>query len=88
LLFLSDGKLGKLQFLQKKKEYIKLFLKYINDIKGLPIYKEAGLLYSNTNGAINNEYSVVSTIAHEVSHMWFGNWVTPKWYAFHSFRVS
>ena len=46
---------------------------------GLAIYKEIYFLHnSNTSQFI--EQQIVKIIAHEISHMWFGNLVTPKWW--------
>ena len=45
---------------------------------GLAIYKDTSFL-KNQNSTQRTEQNVVRIIAHEVSHMWFGNLVTPKW---------
>ena len=47
---------------------------------GLAIYKESNFLYNKKTSSILTELNVVRIVAHEVSHMWFGNWVTPKWW--------
>jgi aminopeptidase N len=47
---------------------------------GLAIYQELLFFYDNTSSSAETEFSVVNIIAHEVAHMWFGNWVTPKWW--------
>ncbi|CAF0852077.1 unnamed protein product [Brachionus calyciflorus] len=46
---------------------------------GLAIYKEANFLF-NDKSTQTTESNVVRVIAHEISHMWFGNLVTPKWW--------
>ena len=48
---------------------------------GLITYKESKFLH-NKNSSQSTELDVVSVIAHEISHMWFGNLVTPKWYTY------
>ena len=45
---------------------------------GLAIYRESNLL-KNDLSTQSTELSVVRVIGHEISHMWFGNLVTPKW---------
>ncbi|CAF0711353.1 unnamed protein product [Brachionus calyciflorus] len=46
---------------------------------GLAIYKETNFLF-NDKSTQATESNVVRIIAHEISHMWFGNLVTPKWW--------
>jgi aminopeptidase N len=47
---------------------------------GLITYREAGLLADPHNRSIASEQLITTVIAHEVSHQWFGNLVTMKWW--------
>lgn len=42
---------------------------------GLVTYREPYLLYNETINTFNDELNVVTTIAHEFGHMWFGDLV-------------
>lgn len=46
---------------------------------GLITYREIGLLADETTSHSTKEY-IVSVIAHELSHQWFGNLVTMQWW--------
>lgn len=61
------------------KSYLKLKIIKAMENWGLAIYRESNFLH-NVNSSQKTEMSVVRVIAHEISHMWFGNLVTPKWY--------
>ncbi|KAK2524434.1 Anpep [Columba guinea] len=47
---------------------------------GLVTYRENALLYDNTYSSIGNKERVVTVIAHELAHQWFGNLVTLRWW--------
>ena len=47
---------------------------------GLITYREIALLADEKNRSISNEQYVSLVIAHEISHQWFGNLVTMKWW--------
>ncbi|KAK7027941.1 hypothetical protein SK128_026276 [Halocaridina rubra] len=47
---------------------------------GLITYRETAMLYDPKVSAAYNKQYVVSVIAHELAHQWFGNIVTPKWW--------
>ncbi|XP_058060069.1 aminopeptidase A-like [Anopheles bellator] len=47
---------------------------------GLVTFRETSILYNEATGSTANKQRVVSVIAHELAHMWFGNLVTMKWW--------
>lgn len=47
---------------------------------GLITYREVALLTDAQNRSISNEQYISMVIAHELSHQWFGNLVTMKWW--------
>ncbi|KAM9224187.1 aminopeptidase N [Leptosomus discolor] len=47
---------------------------------GLVTYRENSLLYDETYSSIGNKERVVTVIAHELAHQWFGNLVTLRWW--------
>lgn len=47
---------------------------------GLITFREVGLLADPINRSISAERLITQVIAHELSHQWFGNLVTMKWW--------
>uniref|UniRef100_A0A8C3S181 Peptidase M1 membrane alanine aminopeptidase domain-containing protein n=1 Tax=Chelydra serpentina TaxID=8475 RepID=A0A8C3S181_CHESE len=47
---------------------------------GLVTYRENSLLYDPLFSSIGNKERVVTVIAHELAHQWFGNLVTLRWW--------
>ncbi|KAM9275352.1 aminopeptidase N [Morus bassanus] len=47
---------------------------------GLVTYRENSLLFDNVYSSIGNKERVVTVIAHELAHQWFGNLVTLQWW--------
>ncbi|NXV74427.1 AMPN Aminopeptidase, partial [Atlantisia rogersi] len=47
---------------------------------GLVTYRENSLLFDPSFSSIGNKERVVTVIAHELAHQWFGNLVTLRWW--------
>ncbi|KAJ8681954.1 hypothetical protein QAD02_017746 [Eretmocerus hayati] len=49
---------------------------------GLVTFREKGLLYHESVSSDADKQRVASLVVHEISHMWFGNLVTPEWWSY------
>jgi len=47
---------------------------------GLIVFDKRALLLSPDNTNPDTEFLVLSVVAHEIGHMWLGNWVTMDWW--------
>ncbi|XP_078539358.1 aminopeptidase N-like [Lissotriton helveticus] len=47
---------------------------------GLITYRETALLYDPLTSSIGNKERILTVIAHELAHQWFGNLVTLRWW--------
>ncbi|XP_054626933.1 aminopeptidase N-like isoform X1 [Dunckerocampus dactyliophorus] len=47
---------------------------------GLVMYRETALLYEPGRSSMGNKDRVMTVIAHELAHQWFGNLVTMQWW--------
>jgi puromycin-sensitive aminopeptidase len=47
---------------------------------GLVTYREAALLLDPATAALAVQKRVAEVVTHELSHQWFGNWVTMEWW--------
>lgn len=49
---------------------------------GLVLYREELLLWDPSIHPFTRQYDIVTTIAHEFGHQWFGNYVSPKYWQY------
>lgn len=49
---------------------------------GLVTYREEALLWNETLHPYQRKLRIVTVIAHEFGHQWFGNAVSPKWWSY------
>lgn len=56
--------------------YTVSFLYYINNF----FNSEYGLFYNENEATSAHEKFIITVIAHELAHMWFGNLVTCDWW--------
>lgn len=47
---------------------------------GLILYRESALVYDSEKSLLEDEFFVMLVMCHEVSHSWFGNMATLKWW--------
>ena len=47
---------------------------------GLVTYREVAMLLDEASGSIESKQYIATVVAHELSHQWFGNLVTMKWW--------
>ncbi|EDV23637.1 uncharacterized protein TRIADDRAFT_63983 [Trichoplax adhaerens] len=47
---------------------------------GLILYREELLTYNKFLSSTSTKESITTIVAHELAHMWFGNWVTMEWW--------
>lgn len=80
-----------LEFFEKtygqKYQLPKLFMAALPDFPsgamenwGLLTYREMSMLYDENHSPITNKQDIRNVIAHEISHQWFGNLVSPEWW--------
>lgn len=49
---------------------------------GLVTYRETRMLYDERESSALAQQTVASVVVHEITHMWFGNLVTPEWWSY------
>ncbi|XP_043498883.1 putative aminopeptidase-2 [Polistes fuscatus] len=49
---------------------------------GLITYRESRMLYDEKECSVVAQQNVASVIIHEITHMWFGNLLTPSWWSY------
>lgn len=54
--------------------YRKYYMYYFNS-------REAYVMYHNTESSVKYKQQVITILAHEIAHMWFGDYVTCHWWS-------
>lgn len=49
---------------------------------GLLTYSETNILYDENHSPITSKHNIRNMIAHEISHQWFGNLISPAWWKY------
>ncbi|KAK2581484.1 hypothetical protein KPH14_005150 [Odynerus spinipes] len=49
---------------------------------GMITYRESRMLYDERESNVVSQQNVASVILHEITHMWFGNLLTPSWWSY------
>ena len=49
---------------------------------GLLTYKESNMLYDENHTSLASKQAIANVISHEISHQWFGNQVSPRWWKY------
>ncbi|KAL6254854.1 hypothetical protein P5V15_014193 [Pogonomyrmex californicus] len=49
---------------------------------GLVTYRETAMLYDEKESSAVDQQWMAITVAHELTHMWFGNLITPEWWSY------
>ncbi|KAF5279560.1 hypothetical protein FQR65_LT03382 [Abscondita terminalis] len=47
---------------------------------GLITFRETAILFDENSATIEDKKQIITVLAHEIAHQWFGNLVTPAWW--------
>lgn len=85
----SDALIYLTSLFQQKYELPKMDMVAVPDFSagamenwGLITYRESRMLYNENESSIVAQQNVASVIIHEITHMWFGNLLTPSWWSY------